>query len=153
MRYIVFLMLIAVGFQSCIKKGCALTQNTSSAPQAEQDELQDYITRNNITAVKDPTGYFYSIITPGDNNKPTLCSNLSVSYTGWLTNGTIFDSGSTSFQLNTLIEGWKRALPKIGVGGKIKMYLPPTFAYGSRGVGSIPPNSILVFEVELREIF
>jgi len=136
----------------CLKK-CAYTQNTSSAPQAEQTELQDFITRNNITAVKDPSGYFYNIITPGDNNKPTLCSNLSVRYTGTLTNGTIFDSGSTSFQLNTLIEGWKRALPKIGVGGKIMMYLPPTFAYGSRGVGSIPPNSILIFEVELLEIF
>lgn len=144
--------ILMMGSSSCIKK-CAFTQNTSSAPQAEQTELQDFITRNNITAVKDPTGYFYNIITPGDNNKPTLCSNLSVRYTGTLTNGNIFDSGSTSFQLNTLIEGWKRALPKIGVGGKIMMYLPPTFAYGSRGVGSIPPNSILIFEVELLEIF
>lgn len=158
-RLLLFIGLLAYTSTGCLRKECYLTQNTAAAPQEEQTALQNFITANNITATKDPSGYFYQILEPGGDRKPTLCSNLTVTYTGSLTDGTVFDSGTTSFLLSTLIEGWKRALPKIGEGGKIKMYLPPSFAYGpneippSGGRPGIPANSILIFEVELKDIF
>ena len=78
-------------------------------------------------------------------------------YTGWLTNGTKFDSSKDhgqpfSFQLGggQVIKGWDEGVDGMKVGGKRKLTIPPELAYGSRAVGGvIPPNSTLVFEVEL----
>jgi len=69
-----------------------------------------------------------------------------------LIDGTTFDqtgSSAVTFQLGQLISGWQLGLPLIKPGGKIKLYLPPTLGYGSRTVGSIPANSILIFEISL----
>jgi FKBP-type peptidyl-prolyl cis-trans isomerase FkpA len=100
---------------------------------------------------------YYSIDAAGSGNTPTICSYVSVKYKGMLTNGNIFDQSSSpvSFQLGGLIESWKKGIPLIKPGGKIKLYCPPSLAYGSQvikdGSGNvvIPANSILIFEVEL----
>ncbi|MBK8146208.1 MAG: FKBP-type peptidyl-prolyl cis-trans isomerase [Bacteroidetes bacterium] len=67
-----------------------------------------------------------------------------------LLNGTVFDqSNSAVFTLSNLIVGWQQALPLIGIGGSIKIYLPPSLAYGNKASGSIPANSNLIFEIDL----
>lgn len=86
---------------------------------------------------------------------------ISVNYVGALENGTVFDAsakhgGPATFQIGVgqLIKGWDIGIPGMKIGGKRKLIVPPSLGYGSQNVGNgaIPPNSTLVFEVELLEI-
>jgi FKBP-type peptidyl-prolyl cis-trans isomerase len=85
---------------------------------------------------------------------------VSVHYTGWLTNGTKFDSSRDRnepfvFHLGAgeVIPGWDEGVQGMKVGGVRKLTIPPALGYGSRGAGSaVPPNSTLIFEVELLEV-
>ncbi len=82
---------------------------------------------------------------------------VEIKYTGTLTNGTVFDStdkhGGAPFEtqigVGQVIPGWDQGIIGMQVGGKRKLVIPPSLGYGSQAVGSIPPNSTLIFEVEL----
>jgi FKBP-type peptidyl-prolyl cis-trans isomerase len=86
--------------------------------------------------------------------------NVSVHYTGWLTDGTKFDSSldrnqAFQFQLGAgmVIRGWDEGVKGMRIGGKRKLTIPPDMGYGARGAGGvIPPNATLVFEVELLDV-
>ncbi|MEY3120037.1 MAG: Inositol 2-dehydrogenase, partial [Bacteroidota bacterium] len=73
-------------------------------------------------------------------------------YTGKLMNDKTFDSGTITYPLNNLIPGWQVALPLIGEGGQIKILIPSTLGYGSRGSGEIPGNAPLYFDVSLSKV-
>ncbi len=89
----------------------------------------------------------------GDAAKPS--STVTVHYTGWLTNGKQFDSsvarGETiSFSLTRVIKGWQEGIPGMKPGGVRRLKIPANLGYGAAGAGrDIPPNSVLIFEVEL----
>ncbi len=93
----------------------------------------------------------------GDGAEAVKGKKVSVHYTGWLTNGTKFDSSLDrgepfQFQLGAgqVIQGWDQGVAGMKVGGKRKLTIPPDMGYGARGAGGvIPPNATLVFEVEL----
>ena len=79
-----------------------------------------------------------------------------INYTGLLSNGHKFDEGkNVAFTLGSLMEGWKKGLPLIQKGGKIKLYIPPSLGYGSsdikdnNGAVVIPANSMLIFDISL----
>jgi FKBP-type peptidyl-prolyl cis-trans isomerase len=79
-----------------------------------------------------------------------------VRYTGWLPNGKEFDSGEISVTIgsNKTIRAWEEGLLGMRVGGKRRLVVPPSLGYGARGAGDeIPPNSVLVFEMEARSVF
>jgi FKBP-type peptidyl-prolyl cis-trans isomerase FkpA len=85
--------------------------------------------------------------------------SLTVNYTGWLADGTKFDSSYDRgqpypFRLGAgqVIKGWDQGIPGMKVGGKRRLIIPPSLAYGSSGYGPIPPNATLKFEVELVSI-
>ena len=128
-----------------IFSGCKKTET--------QETLEAYITRAGITdATKDNRGFYYKIVTEGTGVNPTLSSKVTIYYKGTLTNGSIFDqtgAAPATFSLNQLILGWQYGLPLIKPGGKIILYLPPSLGYGSSAAGSIPANSVLIFEVQL----
>ncbi len=83
-------------------------------------------------------------------------AKVKVHYTGWLTNGDIFDSSVVrkepiEFGLDGVIKGWQEGIPGMKVGGVRRLRIPAELAYGNRKVGSIPPGSTLIFEVEMLE--
>ncbi len=96
----------------------------------------------------------------GDGTVAETGKMVSVHYTGWLTNGTKFDSSLDrgkpfSFALGrgSVIKGWDQGVAGMKIGGKRKLTIPPELGYGAQGAGgAIPPNSTLVFEVELLEV-
>ena len=136
---------------SCLKgdEGCV-----PKTVQSEEGQMQAYASSNGITPTVHTSGLYYQIINAGTGAPPTLTSNVSVKYTGKLTNGTIFGQSSTplTLSLSTVIAGWQIGIPLIGEGGVIKLIIPSSLAYGCVANGSIPANSVLFFEVELVDI-
>jgi FKBP-type peptidyl-prolyl cis-trans isomerase len=100
-------------------------------------------------------------IVVGTGPSPTAGQTIVVHYTGWLENGKKFDSSVDRddplvFQIGVgqVIQGWDEGVMSMKVGGKRKLTIPPEMAYGDRNVGDglIPPNSTLIFEVELLDL-
>jgi FKBP-type peptidyl-prolyl cis-trans isomerase FkpA len=166
MKYFLFLISGAMLLNACSKKEeCTATAGNSTAPEAEKTRVLNYLSANpDAGAVQlETSGLYYSISNPGNSTKPTVCSRVEVKYIGKREDGGIFDqtpgATTTAFPLSNLIEGWKRVLPLIGEGGKMKIYIPPTLGYGPNGLINnqtgtviIPANQIIIFEVELVKV-
>lgn len=126
---------------------------------AEENKKQSesFLTHNkqkeNIVAC--PSGLQYEVLSTGSGPKPQLLDTVTVHYQGSFLDGKIFDSSYTrgkpqSLAINRTIPGWAEALQMMPVGSKWRLFVPPYLAYGEMGrPGQIPPNAILVFEVEL----
>jgi FKBP-type peptidyl-prolyl cis-trans isomerase FklB len=104
-----------------------------------------------------PSGLQYKIIKEGTGATPTADDKVKTHYRGTLIDGTEFDSSykrnqPAEFPVKGVIKGWTEALQLMKVGAKWELYIPPDLAYGERGRPSIPPNSVLIFEIELLEI-
>lgn len=113
-----------------------------------------------MAATKTPSGLQYEDLTVGTGASPTPGQTVVVHYTGWLTDGKKFDSSVDRGQpfnfpigKGRVIKGWDEGVSTMKVGGKRKLTIPPELAYGKQGFpGAIPPNSTLVFEVELLKL-
>jgi FKBP-type peptidyl-prolyl cis-trans isomerase len=100
------------------------------------------------------SGLGIEILAPGEGAPPTRTDRVRVHYTGRLLDGTEFDSSHSrgkpnDFVVQQLITGWAAAMPALKPGGKARFYIPPHLGYGGIKAGKIPPNSALIFEVEL----
>jgi len=103
------------------------------------------------------SGLQYKVLTMGEGAKPAATDTVKVHYRGTLLDGTEFDSSYArnepiSFALNRVIAGWTEGVQLMPIGSKFEFYIAPELAYGEGGGGPIPPNSTLVFEVELLDI-
>jgi FKBP-type peptidyl-prolyl cis-trans isomerase FklB len=102
-----------------------------------------------------PSGLQYKVIKEGTGKAPGLKDTVSVNYRGTLIDGTEFDNSylrnaPATFRVDSVIRGWTEALQLMKEGAKWELYIPAELAYGERGAGSkIPPNSPLIFEVEV----
>ncbi|KKX49966.1 hypothetical protein L950_0212810 [Sphingobacterium sp. IITKGP-BTPF85] len=90
----------------------------------------------------------------GTGEKPTRENEVTVHYTGTLLDGKKFDSSldrnePLKMKLDRVIEGWKIGVPLMSKGAKYRFYVPSKLGYGSQNMGVIPPNSILIFDIEL----
>ena len=104
------------------------------------------------------TGLKITELAIGDGQEAIAGTKVSVNYKGTLENGDEFDSsygrGPFEFSLGAgmVIKGWDEGVAGMKVGGKRRLIIPPELGYGSRGIGPIPPNSVLNFEVELLDV-
>jgi FKBP-type peptidyl-prolyl cis-trans isomerase FkpA len=114
-------------------------------------------------AVTTPSGLVYEDLKVGDGKLAETGMRAYVHYTGWLTDGTEFDSSKNSgeplnFQIGgpppTVIAGWHEGIRGMRIGGKRKLTIPPALAYGATGTpgGPIPPNATIIFDVELVDL-
>jgi len=105
-----------------------------------------------------PSGLQYKILTAGTGPKPAAADTVVCNYRGTFINGVEFDNsekhgGPATFPVGRVIPGWTEALQLMPVGSKWQLFVPADLAYGARGAGAdIPPNSALIFEVELLSI-
>jgi FKBP-type peptidyl-prolyl cis-trans isomerase FkpA len=116
--------------------------------------IKQYLSDHQLTAQKQKeTGIYYIINEPGDELHPNDYSVITVNYKGYLTNGTVFyqtkEGEPYSSVLYTLIWGLRYGVPMIGTSGKIVLFIPSFYGYGSSVNGTIPANSVLIFEIEL----
>lgn len=123
-------------------------QGPSLTPQTANQTTNEQLTELKIEDIKEGTG---SAVKSGDT--------ISIHYKGTLTDGSTFDSSydrgvpfETQIGVGMVIEGWDKGVVGMKVGGKRKLTIPPAMGYGDQSAGKIPPNSTLIFEVELLEI-
>ena len=101
-----------------------------------------------------PSGLQYKVIKEGTGKVPKATDTVTTNYRGTLIDGTEFDSSykrgqPASFPVNGVIPGWTEALQLMKTGSKWQLFIPSNLAYGERGSGTIGPNAVLVFEIEL----
>lgn len=137
-------------------------QDATGDPTANNQPAAKAADAKDINAgkwIKLPSGLEYQVIKEGKGAKPTANDEVTVYYTGYLTDGTVFDSTDLhggepiSFPLRGVIPGWTEGLQLMPIGSQYRFRIPGSLAYGERGVpGAIPPNATLIFDVELLKI-
>ena len=139
-------------------------QQKASAEMAALGEKQlaagnEYLAKNKTKPGVKTTasGLQCEVLKSGAGSKPKPTDTVKVHYHGTLLDGTVFDSSiqrgePIEFEVTGVIAGWTEALQLMSIGDKWKLTIPPAIAYGPRGKGNIPPNSVLIFEVELLAI-
>ena len=144
-----------------LQSAFAALQQKAAAAMAAEGEKQlaagnTYLAKNKARPGVKTTasGLQYEVLVQGMGRKPKATDTVKVHYHGTLTDGTVFDSSvqrgqPIEFAVNGVIPGWTEALQLMPVGSKWKLTIPAALAYGPRPAGKIPPNSVLVFEVEL----
>lgn len=140
-----------LAFSASIIAGCQKFDN--QPPQTTVQQLQP----GTAAMKRTPSGLQYEDLVAGSGSSPAAGQRVTVHYTGWLTNGTKFDSSLDSNQpfiftigRGEVIPGWDEGVMTMKIGGKRKLVVPPELGYGAAGAGGvIPPNATLVFEVIL----
>jgi len=148
MKHLVTALLALTLFISCTKDNNSTVDYTAKNEQ----EIKDYIAKNNLTAQRSATGLYYVINNLGTGTQPTANSNVTVAYKGYFTDGKIFDQSSAagiSFGLNQVIKGWTEGIPYFKTGGNGILLVPAHLGYGSTANGPIPGGSVLIFDVKL----
>lgn len=155
MRGIILIFTLVYLFISC---------STQDVPISYQDQLNkdlatidSYLATNGITAQTDPDGYGlrYVVNTQGTGIKPVLIDSIKVNYTlKYLSSGQEIQKTPMpfTFLLTNLIPAWQIAFPLFAEGTKATLYVPSGLAYGTNQISSIPPNSNLIFDVELVKV-
>lgn len=146
--------LLMMGFSAC-------SENVSATIGPSNPETESYATVLGVdigTMSKKADGVYYKDLVVGTGAEAIVGRSLGVTYTGWLTNGTQFDSNVGraiySFPLGggNVISGWDLGMVGMKVGGRRQLVIGSSKAYGAAGRDGIPPNATLVFVVELKSV-
>jgi len=125
------------------------------AAQAGRDYLEENAKREGVTVLA--SGLQFEVLVAGEGAKPSAEDQVRTHYHGTLIDGTVFDSSyergqPAEFPVGGVIPGWVEALQLMNAGSKWRLHVPSELAYGAQAIGSIPPHSVLVFDVELLDI-
>lgn len=130
----------------------ACKKATVDQAKIDHETILKYLADSSLVADSTSSGIYYIITKVGSGSQPNSSSYVTVNYKGYLINGTIFDQTAgtpAKFFLTQVITGWKQGIPLIKKGGKAKLIIPSGLGYGDKTVGTIPANSILIFDIEL----
>ena len=136
--------------------GCSNDEIITPQEQLERDiaAIDAYLASEGIDAIEDPSGLRYVVNVAGTGTTPSIASQVTTNYEGRFFDGGVFDSGNgVSFPVNGVIVGWQIMLTKMNQGDEVTVYIPSGLAYGTRGQGSIPPNTNLIFDITLIDVF
>ncbi|UTW50117.1 FKBP-type peptidyl-prolyl cis-trans isomerase [Bacterioplanoides sp. SCSIO 12839] len=136
----------------------AIRRATGVKKQAEENKVKaaefwnENATKDGVQQTR--SGLQYKVLEEGTGASPAATDMVKVHYHGTLIDGSVFDSSvergqPISFGLNQVIPGWTEGLQLMKEGGKTRLFIPSALAYGDRAAGSIPPGSLLIFDVEL----
>jgi len=134
-------------------------QKTQADAEKNKASAQTFLEKNKTAQgfKATPSGLQYKVVSAGTGKQPKDKDTVVVHYTGRLIDGTEFDSSvkrgqPAEFPVNAVIPGWTEALKMMHVGDKWQLVIPPELAYGAQGRPGIPPNSVLIFDVELIDV-
>lgn len=157
------LLMVTIVVAGCLKNDpppnnpCNYDACRVQAPEAEVQAVKHYLDSVGIVAQKHCSGVYYVINNQGTGDSITACDAIVATYSGRLADGTQFDAGQFNqyIPLGNLVRGWTNTIPLINVGGSITLYIPPSLGYGSQPPpgSSIPPNSMLIFDVKVDAIY
>ncbi|WP_341936655.1 FKBP-type peptidyl-prolyl cis-trans isomerase [Marinimicrobium sp. C2-29] len=141
--------------QEMARREAETEQQGEANREAAEAFFAENIEEEGVTETE--SGLQYKVLEEGEGAKPDADDTVTVHYRGRLLDGTEFDSSyerdqPATFALNSVIAGWTEALQLMSPGSKYELYIPANLAYGPGGNGPIPPNSALIFEVELLEV-
>jgi len=153
----VFKIIVAVAIIGLVILFMQYSKNNNQAADENIKIGQEFLEANkHAEGVKTTaSGLQYLVLQEGTGTvHPKASDKVTVHYHGTLINGTVFDSsverGETiAFGLNQVIKGWTEGLQLMVEGEKTRLFIPAELAYGNRATGSIPPGSVLIFDVEL----
>jgi len=119
--------------------------------EIDTEIIEDYLQANNLTADMGQLGLQYIIENPGTGNDfPNAASTVIMKYKGYYPDGEVFDENDNfQISLQSVIPGWQFGVPLFKKGGKGKLFIPSSIGYGQFGRGGIPPNQVLIFDIEL----
>lgn len=125
----------------------------------EDKLLSDFLKRTNVQVEPTMSGLYFIEIKKGQGDSPVPLKKVKVHYLGYFIDGKVFDSSydrgkpiEFKYGAGEVIQGWDEGLTKMSAGGKYKLIIPSYLAYGDVKRGPIPPNSTLIFEMELLEV-
>lgn len=138
-------------------------EKASTQKATDDSLLQDYFKKNNLQPQKTADGIYYIIEKPGTGENIKPGQEATVIYTGTLLDGTEFDSNdpkthkdkqpfTVKVGQHMVIEGWDEGLQLLKKGSVAKLFIPSTLGYGAQGGGPIPPNAVLVFDVDIKDV-
>ena len=134
---------------------CGGESDGNDETENENDvKIKEYCDENGIDAERQESGLYVYVEKEGGEEKPTGDSYVTLNYDGFLLDGTLFESTNgeaipSGVPLDYYIPGWQEGIPFFGKGGKGTLIIPPDLGFGAEGKGTIPGNSILVFDLEL----
>lgn len=148
---------VAVALLMLFLVGVLVWAGTQAQVDAVRPADLKYLTENKAKpgVITTASGLEYEVLSPGKGESPIASDTVAVNYEGRLVDGTVFDSSYARgqpavFRLDQVIPGWTEGVQLMKPGAKYRFTIPPQLGYGARGAGdTIPPNAVLIFDVEL----
>lgn len=155
-------LLTLLVLESCKKRDKILTYEEQLV--VDSKVIEEYLKENNLTATRTPSGLYYQVLKEGNGVRAEAGKTVRVHYLGKFLDGYKFDSSwdtgtPYTFRLgyendqNSPIKGWHQAVALMREGDRFRVFVPSGLAYGRTGrYGSIPPNTVLMFEMDLLNV-
>jgi len=149
MKRILLFLLVAVTSIHCNK------DEDENQSEIDDEIILKYIADNELDAINIGLGLYFVDEETGTGENPNPSSTVRVAYSGYFTDGQVFDESNSdgiTFGLNQVIQGWTMGIPFFKEGGRGKLLIPSELAYGSSPRSGIPANSVLIFDIHLIDV-
>lgn len=148
MKHIFWILSFVLIFTSCGKY-------SDEEIKSFDDTIAGYVKKNNLDMTKSDSGLYYKIHEEGEGEPIKQTAMISAIYTGKLLDGTVFDEQKEPMELTlkNLVHGWREIAYYLKPGGKATIIIPPQLGYGQQKLPQIPESSVLIFDLEIVEVY